>query len=117
MMEENFDLFLGVMDLQEAKNHQLHLRAFNIPLEFKTNSKTCTTGCKVTVEVWAREQDSKTIQDHFKKDYLKNLQGHLPDFDALAAVFDPTASEVICQACGTKFAPTSSECPDCGLIY
>jgi hypothetical protein len=111
------ELFLGVMDLQEAKNHQYRLKAFGIELLLKTNGETCTTGCKVTVEVWGKEADKDVLMNHFQADYLKHVKGLVPNFEHLSAVFDPTASEVICQACGTKFAPTASECPDCGLVY
>lgn len=111
------DLFFGVMGLQEAKNHQYQLKALGIELILKTNNETCTTGCKVTVEVWGKEGDKEILAKHFQADYLKHLQGHVPNFEHLSAVFDPTASEVICQACGAKFAPTAQECPDCGLVY
>jgi hypothetical protein len=111
-------IFLGVMDLQEAKNHQYRLKNQGIEIELKTNHETCSSGkCKVTVEVWGKETDKEILVSHFQSDYLKHLQGHVPNFEHLSAVFDPTASEVICQACGTRFAPTASECPDCGLVY
>jgi hypothetical protein len=112
------EVFLGVMDLQEAKNHQLRLRGVGVELQLKTNHETCSTGsCKVTVEVWGKESDSELLMQHFQSDYLKHVKGHVPNFEHLSAIFDPTAAEVICQACGMKFAPTSSECPDCGLMY
>jgi ribosomal protein S27E len=111
------EIFLGVMDLQEAKNHQLKLKAQGIEVNLKVNGKTCTTGCKVTVEVWGNQQDSETLAFHFRADFLKNVKGHEPNLENLAQVFDPTANEVTCQACGTKFAPTVNECPDCGLMY
>lgn len=111
------EIFLGVMELQEAKNHQLALKGRGVDLTFKTNGKTCTTGCKVTVEVWGREGDAEAIKRHFQADYLKHVKGHEPDFAALAEVFDPEATEAICQACGTRFSPTGRECPDCGLVY
>lgn len=112
------ELFLGVMDLQEAKNHQYKLKTLGVLIELKTNHETCSSGsCKVTVEVWGKEKDGEALQKHFQSDYLKHVQGHVPNFEHLSAVFDPTASEVTCQACGTKFSPTSSECPDCGLNY
>lgn len=114
MMEE---LFFGVMDLQEAKNHQHRLKQIGVNLTLKTNAQTCTTGCKVTVEVWGLEKDRELLVTHFQADYLKHVKGHLPNFEQLAAVFDPGAAEVLCQACGTKFSPASSECPDCGLVY
>jgi hypothetical protein len=111
------EIFLGVMDLQEAKNHEIQLKNKGVELTLKTNGATCTRGCKVTVEVWGKEQDGEILQSHFKNDYLKHLKGHEPDFESLTQVFDPSASEVICQACGAKFSPSVNECPDCGLIY
>ena len=110
-------LFLGVMELQEAKNHQLQLRSQGVELELKVNAQTCTTGCKVTVEVWGSGADAESIQRHFTQDYLKHVKGHEPNLDHLAQVFDPSAEEVTCQACGSKFSPTVNECPDCGLVY
>lgn len=111
------EVFLGVMDLQEAKNHQYRLKQLGVDLVLKTNDKTCTTGCKVTVEVWGIEKDRDALINHFQSDYLKHVKGHIPNFEHLSSVFDPSASEVICQACGAKFAPTGNECPDCGLMY
>lgn len=112
------ELFLGVMDLQDAKNHQYKLKNAGISLELRSNPSTCTTGsCKVTVEVWGQESDREAIGNYFKKDYMKHVMGHEPNFEHLSAVFDPLASEVLCQACGAKFSPTLNECPYCGLVY
>jgi hypothetical protein len=111
------ELFFGVMELQEAKNHQYRLKALGVTLELKTNDQTCRTGCKVTVEVWGKESDKDILMKHFQSDYMKHVQGHLPNLEHLSAVFDPTASEVTCQACGAKFTPSAQECPDCGLVY
>lgn len=111
------ELFLGVMDLQEAKNHQFRLKTLGVLIDLKTNSQTCTTGCKVTVEVWGKETDKEILMKHFQKDFLKHVMGHEPNFEHLSHVYDPTAPEVVCQACGMKFSPTTTECPDCGLVY
>lgn len=111
------DLFLGVMELQEAKNHQYQLKSQGIEVTLKVNSQTCTTGCKVTVEVWAPATAAEVLQRHFQTDYLKHVKGHEPDFGNLAQVFDPSLDEVVCQACGMKFSPKENECPDCGLVY
>ena len=111
------ELFLGVMDLQEAKNHQYKLRNLGVGIELKTNTQTCTTGCKITVEVWGKEKDKEIISNYFQKDFMKHVIGHVPQFDHLHSVFDTSASEVICQACGAKFSPQTNECPDCGLVY
>ncbi len=112
------ELFLGVMDLQEAKNHQFKLKGLGVAIELRTNDKTCSTGgCKVTVEVWGREGDREVLVNHFQSDYKKHVMGHEPNFEHLSAVFDPSLAEVTCQACGAKFSPSMSECPDCGLCY
>ncbi|MGE3610107.1 MAG: hypothetical protein AB7I27_11010 [Bacteriovoracaceae bacterium] len=111
------EVFLGIMGLQEAKNHQLKLKQQGIDIILKTHQETCTTGCKVTVEVWGQDIDRDKLQQYFSTDFLKHVKGHEPDFEHLSAVFDPSAEEVICQACGAKFKPTSTECPDCGLVY
>lgn len=110
-------IFLGVMGLQEAKNHQLKLKLLGVDLTLKVNNQTCTTGCKVTVEVWAEESDSEKIKIHFQEDYLKHVKGHEPNLENLSQVFDPLATTVICQACGASFEPTINECPSCGLMY
>lgn len=110
-------VFLGVMDLQEAKTHQLKLKGKGVEVELKTNGATCTTGCKVTVEVWGKDSDLAVLQQYFQQDFLKHVQGHVPNFEHFSAVYDPTLAEVICQACGMKFNPAAKECPDCGLVY
>lgn len=117
MDSESGEVFLGVMDLQEAKTHQLRLKERGITVALKTHGETCTTGCKVTVEVWGQENDKNALQSYFSTDYLKNVKGHEPNFDHLSQVYDTSASEVVCQACGMKFSPSLSECPDCGLCY
>lgn len=110
-------IFLGVMEIHEAKNHQLKLRERGVVVEFRTNGHTCTTGCKVTVEVWGKDEDKDKLADYFQRDFLKHIRGHEPDFENLSQVFDPSLEIVVCQACGSNFSPAMKECPDCGLFY
>ena len=110
-------IFLGVMELNEAKTHQLKLSRLGIKVELKTNGHTCTTGCKVTVEVWGENSDEEKLSQYFREDYLKHVRGNGPVFEHMAEVFDPAKEEVICQACGKSFSPRVSECPECGLYY
>lgn len=112
------ELFLGVMDYQEAKNHEIKLKSQGIYLILKKNDETCGTGsCRVRLEVWANPKDETFLRNYFKSDFEKHAKGHIPNYDHLSEVYDPSASEVICQACGAKFNPKSNECPDCGLVY
>jgi hypothetical protein len=105
------------MDLQEAKNHKIKLKKMGVHLELKTNGATCSSGCKITVELWGDEKDQDMLVKYFNQDFLKNVQGHKPNFEHISSVFDASATEVICQACGARFSPTLNVCPDCGLVY
>jgi hypothetical protein len=113
--EEYF--FIGVMDLNEAKTHQIKLNSLSLEVEFRTHPSTCTTGCKVTVEVWGKIDQQNKIFSYFQEQHLKNLKGHVPDFNQIVQVFDPQKSSVICQACGHEFSTELKTCPDCGLVY
>ncbi len=117
MSEIEEEVFLGVMNHQEAKNHQLAMKGEGVILTLKSNDQTCTTGCTVTVEVWAHTRDAEKVQSYFHKDYMKHVKGHEPKLEHMIAVFDPDLLEVICQACGATFSPVQKECPDCGLCY
>ncbi len=117
MMQEMEKLFIAVMDLQEAKNHQLKLKKLGVGLELKTNGSTCSSGCKVTVEVWGDEKDRALLMTYFNQDFLKHVQGHEPNIEHFTSVFDTSANEVVCQACGARFSPKVNICPDCGLVY
>lgn len=110
-------VFLGVMDLNEARTHQIKLKNLGLIVEFKTHKETCTTGCKVTVEVWGESEDEAKLQEYFQHEFKRNLGHHNINHEALSGVFDPSMEEVVCQACGAKFSPTANECPDCGLVY
>lgn len=116
-MSNSEQVFITVMGLQEAKNHQIKLKAKGVSLNLKTNSQTCSRGCKVTVELWGDAADQELLQEYFSSDLLRSLDADKINFEALNAVYDPSSVEVTCQACAFKFAPHLSECPDCGLCY
>lgn len=108
---------IGVMGLEDAKNFQKKLKDQGIEIALNHDDASCTRGCAVTVELRAREQDLPQIQQVFSEEYKKTLDGHDVNFEQMGAVFDPQASEVTCPACGHRFKPTGSECPDCGLMF
>lgn len=111
------EIFLGVMELNEATQHQLRLKDQGVAITFKTNGTTCTTGCKVTVEVYGEASQESQLLAYFRSEFAKNVKGHEPNLEALSAVFDDSLAEAMCQACGLKFSTKLSECPDCGLCY
>ncbi len=110
-------VLLGVMEIGQAKDVQAKLKKQGIETVLNTNDETCTRGCSVTVELWGEEKDLDSLREFFSSEYMKNLEGHDVNPELLNQVFDSSAQEVICQACGFKFSPEKSECPDCGLCY
>lgn len=117
MSEENLVCF-GQFELSDAKTVQIRLKELGIKTEIRGNENTCTTArCKVSVDLWGAESDVAKVSDIFRQDFFKNLGTDKVNFEALAAVFDPNAEVVTCQACAAQFSPTLSECPDCGLCY
>lgn len=107
---------IAVMPLNDAKNFQENLKKEGVELVLNHNEQSCTRGCSVTVEVLGFEQDLPKIVAVYEANYKKLLEGH--DFDVKIAnsVFDPSKATATCPACGTEFATTHTECPDCGLF-
>lgn len=111
-------VYFGQFDLNDAKLVQLKLKELGIHTEIRGNEKTCTTqGCKVPVDMFGHEKDVAQVSEIFRKEFFKNIGNAQVNFEAMAAVFDPNAETVTCQACATKFSPNLTECPDCGLCY
>lgn len=107
---------IAVLPLQEAKNLQDQLRSKNIELKLEHNEATCTRGCSVTVEVHGLEKDLPQIAQIYQENYLKLLEGHEVDYEAINSVFDPSRSTATCPACSTEFSTKETECPECGLV-
>ena len=115
--EQNSPIMLGIFEFYDAKRVQKGLEKFGVESELRSNDETCTRGCKVTVEMWADEKDKDQIIHFLQSEGARDYDGLDINPSLLSQVFDPNADEVICQACGTKFSPKASECPDCGLVY
>lgn len=112
------EIQLGTMEIKEAQALRDRLKKEGVEVILKGNDNTCRSGnCKVTVDLWAQEQDLGLIREFMSKEFFGHLKGHNINLEALNQVFDPNASEVTCQACGFKFSSDKTECPDCGLVY
>lgn len=107
---------IAVMPLQEAKSFQDQLMQRGVSIQLEHNEKTCTRGCTVTVEVIGQQQDLPLIAEVYQSNFAKLLEGHEVNLDIMNAVFDPNQKTATCPACGTNFATSSSECPECGLV-
>ena len=68
------------------------------------------------MELWACPEDIPAIQELMREEEARNRQGLNYDPEQAAQVFDPSKDTAVCPACGTEFATSSTECPDCGLV-
>ncbi|MDK9708589.1 MAG: hypothetical protein OEL83_16220 [Desulforhopalus sp.] len=51
------------------------------------------------------------------EDFVKSTALDSHDLSNAAAVYDPTAAETVCPACGSRFSPSIGACPECGLSF
>lgn len=82
------------------------------------DDNSCGKGCcPSSFYLNVRREDAldalKIIEQEF--DRTTGLNGH--DLSTAEAVFNPSAMNVQCPACGTSFNPSKPECPECGLCF
>ncbi|MCL2458155.1 MAG: hypothetical protein FWF31_04775 [Desulfobulbus sp.] len=101
----------------QVKALQACLRAKGLPCRIvKEAGGAC--GCRgPEVLLHVREEDQAEAMAALAQEYRENTG--LADHDTrfAGAVYDAGADEAVCPACGCRFAPDSSECPDCGLCF
>ncbi|OGQ96797.1 MAG: hypothetical protein A2284_02550 [Deltaproteobacteria bacterium RIFOXYA12_FULL_61_11] len=110
-------LFLGQRDLHDAHRIQADLAERGVTVDLVHEGEHCSRGCKITVEVWFAESGLPIVRDYLGEEWQRDAGDLAYDPTLAAAVFDPDKPETICPACGTTFATTLSECPECGLGF
>lgn len=116
-MSETAKVLLGKLEVKAAEAIRAKLGKLGIDVALIHNEITCGRGCAVQVEIWAHPDDLVTIQQQFAAERLKIFEDMGYDPQLAEAVFDPAAETAICPACGTSFATTLTECPECGLCF
>jgi hypothetical protein len=111
------DVLVGIIPLIEAKAMQDKMQQKGAELILNHNEQTCTRGCTVTVEVRCEEQHLPLLKQVMTENYQAMIEGLDVDFEQISSVFDQNQSEATCPACGTHFATTHTECPECGLVF
>lgn len=105
------------MKLEEAKTLQRVLSEQGTELVLDHNDHTCTRGCAVTVEILVAAEDLAKVQQVMKSEWAQHASGQQVRWELLDEVFDSGRSQAVCPACGTSFATSSRQCPDCGLCF
>jgi hypothetical protein len=104
--------------LLDMKNMQALLKENGVATIIGGDDDACGKGCcGPEVILLIRAEDVETAVAVLSSEFQKSTALSSYDLSHVDAVFDESAKEVTCPACGFTFVPTSSECPDCGLLF
>lgn len=114
--EETVPIHKG--QLNEIRGMELDLRSENIAYLVRGDESSCNKGCcPTTFSLEVRREDAleayAVVQAHVER--TTALSHH--DLSHCDVVFDPSARQATCPACGFKFQTTTTTCPDCGLCF
>lgn len=78
----------------------------------------CGKGCcGPEMYLQIRRDDVGPALEILAKDFVRSTALDSHDLCNASAVFDPTAAETVCPACGCRFSPSVGACPGCGLCF
>ena len=104
--------------LQEMKYLQKVLEQGYIPGLISGDESGCGKGCcGPEMYLQIRKDDVDQALEILAKDFVRSTALDSHDLCNASAVFDPTAAETVCPACGCKFSPSVGACPGCGLCF
>lgn len=102
----------------EIKQIQARLAREGFPSLVVGDSKSCGKGCCGTdVLLRVRRSDIEEIAAIFQREYISATALHEHDISLAGSVFNPSAGQTTCPACGHTFSATGNTCPDCGLCF
>jgi hypothetical protein len=104
--------------LREMKYLQKVLEQGYIPGIISGDDSSCGKGCcGPEMYLQIRKDDVDPALEILAREFVRSTDLDSHDLCNASAVFDPTASETLCPACGCKFSPSVGACPDCGLSF
>lgn len=110
-------LMLGTLAAPQATALKNRLAKAGIEVALVHNQVTCNKGCALQLEVWAHPADTSEISKLLSHDAVDEMTSMGYDPKLLGQVFDASAEEVTCPACGATFKPTTDSCPECELCF
>lgn len=116
-MHSEEKILLGKANAQKCEMMRHYLAGHGIEIATIHNKITCSSGCSTELEIWAHAADADQIDALLKELYQQEMRDHGYNADLLNAVYDPTAEEATCPACGIVFSTSHRECPECGLGF
>ena len=114
--DELVDIIKGpVLNIKQMKSR---LAAEGFPSIVAGDSNSCGKGCCGSeVRLQVRMEDVQDIMAYMAREHVQTTGLADHDTSYVDAVFDPSAMNSTCPACGTGFSPNNKICPDCGLCF
>lgn len=104
--------------LREMKEVRRVLARQHIPSLLGGEDGDCGKGCcgpELTVMI--RTEDVDLALRVLAEEFVRTTSVDCRQLSRATVVYDASASEVLCPACGCRFSPTVGACPDCGLSF
>lgn len=104
--------------LADLRQLQELLEADGIASRLIGEDRSCSGGCcGPTVLLQVRPEEAADALQVLAAEHQRTtaLDQHRNDYGD--AIFNPSAPEATCPACGASFSTASLECPDCGLSF
>lgn len=103
--------------MRDMKNLQAILKEQGVASLISKEGADCSQGCcGPEVLLLVRQQELDEALTLLASEFQRSTSLASYDLSGVDAIFDTNAQEVTCPACGFNFVPTTSECPDCGLV-
>lgn len=116
--DENGTVLAGIAELPEAKRLRAALMERGVEVWLVSNPATCSTGkCGSKVELRVLAESLPELKAFLASERERSLEGLGADPRLLEQVYDASAEQATCPACGTTFSTQKQECPDCGLGF
>jgi hypothetical protein len=101
-----------------VKQMQAKLAAQGFPSIIAGDSDSCGKGCCGSeVRLQIRMTDVEDIMGFMAREHIQTTGLGDHDTSYVDAVYDSTAMNTTCPACGCSFSPQNKICPDCGLCF
>lgn len=115
--DELTDVIKG--NILTIKQLQAKLKKEGFPSLIAGDGDSCGKGCcgGGEVRLQVRVSDLQDVMGFMAREHARTtgLADHVTTHGD--AVFDATAMNTTCPACGCNFSPQSQKCPDCGLCF
>lgn len=114
--DELIDIIKGAV--LNVKQVQIRLKSEGFPSIVAGDSNSCGKGCCGSeVRLQVRRKDIQDVMAFMAREHIQTTGLAEHDTSYADAVFDSSAMNTTCPACGCGFSPLNKICPDCGLCF